>query len=631
VLGVLVDEMADPILDEIYQRVSGETLDFAEVAYREKRRVMNDLFPGEVSALALRLGQLGAYDRHARDLTLPELEEALVQVTASFPVYRTYIRDYAVSDRDRAHIEQAVAAATTRHPDDAPARDFLRRVLLLEATRNLADEQRMEHLRFIMRWQQFTGPIAAKGVEDTALYVYNRLLALNEVGSEPRMNGPQGVPSADSRGPNAEHAARGSPSEVSSGERGAWNGGAVARFHGWNQGRGAQWPHTLNGTSTHDTKRSEDVRARLAVLSELAEAWGERLERWRAWNRPLQPVVAGELVPSGNGELLLYQTLLGAWPLRSEELPTFRERLHAYLEKASREAKEHTSWLRPNAEYEEAVTRFADAILEQRADNQFLPDFLELQGVTAYYGALNALSQVVLKLGAPGVPDFYQGTELWDLSLVDPDNRRPVDFQARAAWLAELEDRGRGDRQSLSHELFEHWSDGRIKLYVTHLGLLLRRAHADLFADGEYVPLEIVGDRLAHVCAFARRLRERWVLLVAPRLCARLAATIEASGEHPARSAERQPAGGLRTDVARTPSSIQLPALRAPVGTAIWADTRLMLPEGAPGRWRNVFTGVVVASAATVQDARPAVLALGSALREFPVAMLVGELDDPGD
>jgi (1->4)-alpha-D-glucan 1-alpha-D-glucosylmutase len=227
------------------------------------------------------------------------------------------------------------------------------------------------------------------------------------------------------------------------------------------------------------------------------------------------------------------------------------------------------------------------------------------------------------------VPDFYQGTELWDLSLVDPDNRRPVDFDARAAWLAELQERGRDDRQSLGRELFEQWPDGRIKLYVTHLGLLLRRGHADLFADGEYLPLEVVGVHPSHVCAFARRLRDRWVLVVAPRLCARLAATADASTEQPAPLAERQDVGGARTEATQVDPGIRLPALRAPVGPAIWRNTRLVLPGGAAERWRNVFTGEEVASAAG--GAEPATLALGSVLREFPVAMLVAQTNAAGD
>ena len=615
---VLVDETADTALDAIYQGVTGKTLDFAEVAYRQKRRVMSDLFVGDVSALAQRLGRLAAHDRHARDLPLPELEEALVQVTASFPVYRTYIRDFTVSARDRAYIEQAVAAATARHPGDVPARDFLRRVLLLEAPGDLPEEQRAEWLRFTMRWQQFTGPIAAKGVEDTALYVYNRLLALNEVGSEPR-------PSARHRVPSAEYEVERPDSAASTRVPDAASDRAVARFHTWNRGRWAQWPHTLNGTSTHDTKRSEDVRARIVVLSELVAAWGERLERWREWNRHLQPVVERQPVPRGNAELLVYQTLLGAWPLSPDELPAFRERLRAYLGKASREAKEHTSWLRPNAEYEDAVTRFVDAILDERQDNRFLPDFLSFQGVIAYYGALNALSQVVLKLGAPGVPDFYQGTELWDLSLVDPDNRRPVDFERRAAWLAELDRRSRGDRSALARELLERWPDGRIKLYVTHQGLLFRRAHADVFADGEYLPLEVIGDRREHVCAFARRLAGRWALVVAPRLCARLTAAVTSSAECRAPSPELGTTSRAPDEGRQSNGAGDLPALRAPVGAALWGGTRLLLPAGAPGRWGNVLTGEVVEGGAAAGRDQPAALDLGSVLHQFPVGLLVGE------
>ncbi|MBC7323762.1 MAG: malto-oligosyltrehalose synthase, partial [Moorella sp. (in: Bacteria)] len=263
-------------LDEIYYRASGRPADFAGVAYQQKERVMKELFASEVRNLGWQLGQLAEQDRFGRDLTLRELEEALVTVTACLPVYRTYIRDFTVAARDRMYLERAVAEAVLRRPAAGPAVAFLRRVLLLDFPDYLPAELRPAWLRFVMRWQQFTGPVMAKGFEDTALYVYNRFIALNEVGGDP---GTTGVP--------------------------------VAEFHRRNRRRQEYWPHTLNATSTHDTKRSEDVRERLNVLSEIPAAWSVRLNRWRRWNRPKKPVVKGRSVPDGNTEIFLYQTLLG--------------------------------------------------------------------------------------------------------------------------------------------------------------------------------------------------------------------------------------------------------------------------------------------------------------------------------
>src|SRR5579883_1637717 len=588
VLGLLVDPAADPTLDALWTRLTGQPADFCAIAYEQKLKVMADLFAGDVSALATRLSELASRDRHARDLTVTELERALVEVTAQFPVYRTYTRDFAVAPRDRGYVEQAVAAARERQPDNGAALGFLRRVLLLETPSYLAEADRLAWLRFTMRWQQFTGPIAAKGVEDTALYVYTRFLALNEVGSEPERAG------------GADGAAVGEPPDP------------VASFHGWNAARRRAWPHTLNATSTHDTKRSEDVRARLAVLSELPGLWATRLERWHAWNRPLQPTVHGQSVPDGSAELLLYQTLLGAWPLHEAEVPSFKERLRAYLVKASREAKTHTSWLHPDGAYEDALTGFAGAILAPADGSPFLADFLAFQRVVAFYGALNGLSQVLLKIAAPGVPDFYQGTELWDFSLVDPDNRRPVDFAARGRLLAALDEQESADRTGLLRGLLAHWEDGRIKLYLTARALDCRRRHAALFADGDYLPLAAAGARGDHVCAFGRRRGASWALAVAPRLPARLAATI-GGGQ-----------GGPATDQGGAADT--LPPLRLPLGDTVWGDTRLLLPAGAPRRWRNALSGANVDAAAEPPDgAADLALPLGGLLRDCPVALLVGE------
>lgn len=543
--------MAD--LEALYTRFTGLAADFDTLVYEQKKRVTEILFPGEVRALAWRLGLLAEADRHGRDLTLSELERGLVGVTACLPVYRTYIDGFTVAERDRDYIERAVEEAVRRNPAVTRAAGFLRRVLLLRFPPGLPAEQRRLWLDFVMRWQQFTGPAMAKGFEDTVLYIYNRLVSLNEVGGRP--------------------ATRGTP---------------VAEFHRRNAARGRRWPHTLNATSTHDTKRSEDVRARINVLSEIAGSWAERVERWSRWNSERKPVVDGAPVPDGNMELLLYQTLIGAWPLREAEVPAFRERLLEYLVKAAREAKVHTSWLDPDDRYEKALQAFASSILEPDSGNRFLQDFKEFQKVTAFYGALNSLAQVLLKAASPGVPDFYQGTELWHMYLVDPDNRRPVDFGLRARFLAGLAEEEARGRLALAGRLLSGWDDGRVKLYVTYKTLTFRRAHAALFAKGEYIPLEAAGPAGEHVCAFARRHGDDWALVAVPRLAARLR-------------------------LERAPRSGGLPETAFPLGEAAWGDTVLLLPGGAPGRWHNVFTGEVVAG-------EP--LRVADLLRHFPAALL---------
>jgi len=562
--ALFIDGNGTGELNRLYSKFSGFAEDFATVVYDRKRRVMAMLFAGEVRSLARRLIELAAEDRHGHDLTPAGLERAIDEVIACLDVYRTYIRDFTVSERDRRYIEQAVHKATRLCPAAGPACAFLGRVLLLEFPDTLPREKKETWLRFVRRWQQFTGPVMAKGFEDTALYVYNRLVSLNEVGGEP------GTP-----------------------------GITVGEFHRRNKDRKDRLPHTLNATSTHDTKRSEDVRARINVLSEISAAWARRVENWRRWNGPKKPVVNGLPVPEDNTEYLIYQTMAGAWPLREDELPAFRERLQAYLVKAAREAKIHTSWLEPDTGYEEALKNFASAILEPGENNHFLRDFLEFQRGIACYGAVNSLSQTLLKITSPGIPDFYQGTELWDFSLVDPDNRRPVDFGARAGLLETLKREEARGLPDLVKKLTASWKDGRVKLYLTYKALNFRRDHRELFASGEYILVETTGSGVEHACAFARRLTGFWVLVAVPRLPARLCLSVRASGE------------------------IELPATGILPEPAVWKNGVLILPGQAPTRWRNILTGEELP--ATVAGAPPGekyVLPLAGMFRNFPVALL---------
>jgi (1->4)-alpha-D-glucan 1-alpha-D-glucosylmutase len=567
---LFVDRRGATTLNQIYTRLTGSEADFSTVLYAQKRRVLLELFAGEVRALALQLSPLAEYDRYARDLTLSELEEAIIEVTTCFPFYRSYIRTFEVPERDRTLIRNAVAEAKRRNPAAGPACEFLERMLLMEFPPRFPTVQQEVLLHFVMRWQQLSGPVMAKGFEDTALYVFNRLISLNIVGGDPETTG---VPAAD--------------------------------FHRFNQARQKRWPNTMNTTSTHDAKRSEDVQARINVLSEIPDIWEMRLDRWRKWNEPQKPLVNDLPVPDGNTELLLYQTLIGAWPLRTEKLPAFKERLQAYVIKSAREAKIYTNWLSPDEEYEKALTGFAASILDPAANNRFLEDFLVFQKIIAHYGALNSLSQLLLKITSPGLPDFYQGMELWNFSLVDPDNRRPVDFQKRAELLRALRNQEERGQLEVAHDLLRSWEDGRIKLYVTYKGLLFRRTHRELFLAGEYLPVRASGAQSEHVCAFARRLGETWSLVVVPRLLARL----------------QRATGTLLIDT--VPLS-EPPFVIPPLGKTVWGHSVLLLPRDAPSRWHNTLTGENLTTLTSTEKTEGKTLALAAVFGQFPVALFSG-------
>ena len=443
------------------------------------------------------------------------------------PVYRTYIRSFEVSPWDRDCLEHVIEAVRTQHPSlDPTALDFVRRVLLLDFPPNLSEEHREDWLRFVMRWQQFTVPIMAKGLEDTALYVYNPLVSLNEVGTDFLVVAPED-------------------------------------FHRFNRGRQENWPSTLNATATHDTKRSEDVRMRINVLSEDPQAWEACLNRWSAWNQSKKRWVNGMAVPDANEEYFLYQTLIGAWPLFKEEMPEFKARLQAYIIKAAREAKVHTRWIAPNHEHENALTAFTEAILDESDHNEFLNDFQKFQARLAYYGALNSLSQVLLKIASPGVPDFYQGTELWDFSLVDPDNRRPVDFHQRAQLLHDVKMKAKKAPGALIRELLPNWQNGAVKLYTTYKALNFRKAHPDLFLRGDYIPIMTQGPQSQQVVAFARRQENSWAVVAAARFFTKI-----------------------------------LPAEALAFDPEVWQESFLSLPHDAPKEWVNIFTGETIKSLA---------------------------------
>jgi (1->4)-alpha-D-glucan 1-alpha-D-glucosylmutase len=519
--AVFVDSHGLKELDAFYRSFTGVTESFDDICYERKKQVIQELFSGEMRSLGKKLSAIAMADRNARDFAPVELTAALTEVTACLSVYRTYIREGQVSESDRRYIGEAIACARQRAGTTLDERlfVFLERVLLVDPP-SYIESERDEWLALVMRWQQFTGRVMAKGVEDTAFYNYNRLISLNDVGGDP----------------------------------GRTDFDGLEEFHERNRRQQQHWPHTLNATSTHDTKRSEDARARINVLSEIPELWTRQVRRWSKMNGHLRR----DGIPHPNEEIALYQTLIGMWPLNTEELPVVRDRLRQYLEKSAREAKTYTSWIAPNTAFEETWIHFGESVLSHR---QFCEDFMRFQKRIAFYGALNGLSQTVLKLCAPGVPDFYQGTELWDFSLVDPDNRRPVDYERRSAMLRNIKEAY--GRRSLDFEaLLRSWPSGRVKMFVIWK-LLEMRAR---FSDGSYEPI----DAGPNVCAFARG---DDVMVAVPRLL----------------------------------TSLVKPGV-FPLGD-VWSAAALR----GGGRWKNVFTGAVLEG-----DTLP----LSRIFEQFPVAVL---------
>src|SRR5215212_2094697 len=474
--GVFVDDANAQALRELYAEFTGARVKFSDLLYECKRLILKAAMSSELYVLSRRLTRIAERSRYTRDFTQNSLHHALTEVIACFPVYRTYIRrtQATVSPDDRLNINAAVRAAKRRNPaEDTSVFDFIASLLLLEDPKGTDAHGRAERRDFALRSQQLTSPVTAKGLEDTAFYRFYPLASLNEVGGEPALIGV-----------------------------------SLERFHERNRDRQETWPHTLSATSTHDTKRGEDTRARINVLSEIPEEWNRALHRWRETNRGRKASIDGSAAPDANEEYLIYQTLVGTWPLgglTDESRGDYTRRLQEYMQKALKEAKLHTSWINPNEEYERAVSDFVAALLDPSVSNDFVRDFEEFQRLTTRAGLLNSLSQVLLKATAPGVPDFYQGTELWAFTLVDPDNRRPVDYELRRQLLASLRDVDEGDVSEFVEGLLERPEDGRVKLYVTARALNFRRERADLFARGRYAPLAARGRRTANGLASRSR------------------------------------------------------------------------------------------------------------------------------
>ncbi len=540
--------------DKIHSEFTGRKSTFEEVSRGARRAVIERTMSADLHYLS---GLLAAVAREApryRALGQEALAEAIAEVASCLPIYRTYLSPQrpSLTEYERRQVTTAISRAKKREkPPDPMALE------LVGKTFRPSPRLRKQSMRFVMSFQQFTPAVIVKGTEDTALYRFNRLVSLNEVGGEPTEFGT-----------------------------------SVGAFHDANLSRRRQWPLSMLATSTHDTKRGEDLRGRINVLSEMPEVWRSALSRWSAMNRDSKSILNGEPVPNTDDEYLLYQTLLGAWPLEGSELSGFVERVVAYMVKASKESNRRTSWVFPSQGYDYALERFVRSLLRD-GENPFLSDFLELQARVSRFGILNSLSQLLLKLTSPGVPDVYQGTEVWDFSLVDPDNRRPVDFQRRWIMLDELEREARAAARKatglldLASRLVDHPEDGRVKMFVMSKALSHRRAHPGLYTRGDYIPVACEGPRKQHVCAFLRKEKGQSALVIAPRFFAVL-------------GAERWPLTDPRS---------------------VWGATKLHIPRGLPTSYTNLLTGERADATGRGENRW---LELDRILGRFPIALLEG-------
>jgi (1->4)-alpha-D-glucan 1-alpha-D-glucosylmutase len=539
-----------------YQGFTGLSQNFDELLYERKRLIMRGALSSELSVLANLASAIARSDRDTRDFTYHALHNAIAEIVACFPIYRTYISQQHISDADRKYVKRAVRLAKTRAADaNVQVFDFLHGLLLKPPQRGRTRRGR-QAMQFALRFQQYTAPVMAKAMEDTTLYSFNRLVSLNDVGFDPNAYGV-----------------------------------SMQDFHCANRRRLRDWPRSMVSTSTHDSKRGEDVRARINVLSEIPRQWHHQLLRWSRINRPHKQLVNNVLAPSCNDEYLLYQTLIGTWPVKAMDvilLDAYRQRIQAYMQKAIREAKQHTSWANPNEEYEQAMDQFVHGLLKDTKANFFLNDFISFEKKVERFGLFNSLSQTLLKLTIPGIPDIYQGNEIWAFNLVDPDNRREVDYRLRRQALCGLKRRCPSGiaPPNLLREMLQSIDNGLAKLYITWRTLNLRRAQPGLFLQGDYVELKTRGPGARHICAFCRRLDDHVVIVAASRWIARL-----------------------------MPDSQQLP-----IGQALWNDTLVMLDD-CPGaaRFHDVLCNQ---SLAPIDTETGTALNAGDLFRHFPVALL---------
>jgi len=526
--GLFIELSQYTKIKEIYEQFIHRYTEMPEIIYGSKKLILFASMSSELHNLTSKLEKISEQHRWSKDFTLDELRNALREVIACFSVYRTYIRLDIPMEVDRQIILLAIKWAKKLNPLTSPSLfEFIDDLLLLNHPPGITDESILLRREFVMRFQQLTAPVMAKGEEDTAFYRYYPLCSQIDVGMDPNNFGTE-----------------------------------LKDFHKYNLECLHTFPHTLLATSTHDSKRSEDVRCRIHALSENPEGWNQALTGWNHLNRHYKILLDNREVPDRNEEYLLYQTLIGTWPvIPMDELSQndYLQRIKNYMVKALREAKLHTSWMNPNSVYENGVLDFIGNILDFKNNNQFLNAFEAFVPILIKAGMLNSLSQTLLKMTSPGVPDFYQGNELWQFHLVDPDNRYPVDFQYRCRLLNEIKQREEQDPGTLVMELLENITDGLLKMYLIYKILNFRKQNSSLFREGDYQPVEVIGKTANHVIAFCRQLGEKKIIIAAGRFYTELMEDVESL-----------PIGG------------------------IWEETFLRMPSGFEGEYRDVLTGLAL-------------------------------------
>lgn len=511
--SLFIDRKNVKAFTSVYQGFIKKLLHNHDIAHEKKRLIIRARMAGEVEKLAYLVESISSGDRAGIDITMHGLKAALEEILTFFPVYRTYITRNDYSSQDHKYIDYVIEKSRKFNPRYSKEIEYIGSILKMNFSEHIPERQKELALDFIMKFQQLTGPLMAKGFEDTALYVYNRFISLNEVGGEPGQFG---------RDPEI--------------------------FHDFILKRFEQWKHSMNASSTHDTKRGEDMRARLNVLSEIPEEWEQKIILWNNINRKHKTVVRKKNAPERNDEYFLYQSIIGVFPLDINELPDFKERMKEYIVKAVREAKVHTAWIKPDEEYENAYLSFADKILSD--DSEFLKDLIPFAAKISFYGIYNSLSQMIIKILAPGVPDIYQSSELWNFSLVDPDNRRPVDYELRERML----DKIISEEENINiQKLINEPAAGEIKMFILHKLLQERKRAPSLYSEGTYKPLYAEGKLNNNIIGFTREHNGKYALI----LTARFLTKIIKYGQ--------------------------------PYNPEIWKDTKIRL--NIKDKLRNIFTG----------------------------------------
>ncbi len=542
--GIFCKTSNENKFSRIYTHFTRSAVSFDEMVVDKKRLIINTRMAGELERLSLIVEDIAKQDRHGADITLNGIKSALEEILVHFPIYRTYVNGTKISKNETDYIEKTIGELKYNNPRIEYEIGYIGRMLTLRH-QNMSEELYQKSVYFIMKFQQLSGPLMAKGFEDTALYVYNRLISLNEVGGNP-----------------------------------SFFGFGLREFHKKIRQRGIKWAYSLNTTSTHDTKRGEDVRARINVLSEIPDEWNSRIRKWHNMNLKYKKEYNGRSLPDKNDEYFLYQTLVGALPFDETFNESFKKRIKEYAIKVVREAKVYTAWVKPDETYEKAFLAFIDKILARSESNLFLNDFMEFQEYVSHFGIFNSLSQVLIKMTCPGIPDFYQGTELWDLNLVDPDNRRPVDYQLRRQIITRINNTS--DKEELFEYLFSNIKNGAVKMFLIKKVLEARKKYRELFNDGKYSSLNAAGEYTKNIICYMRRNENMAAVIAAPRL---LTGLLEA--------------GNL------------------PLGRDIWKDTNIRLPFEFKNQ-KNVITDEIFTADSDLD--------IGSLFSRFPAALVVGEI-----